>query len=52
MRSHGDDSPRRLLGRTHRLNQEVANCLQDHSVRIYSQALPPASTDERTEADV
>jgi hypothetical protein len=40
------------LGRTRRLNREVADCLQDHGVRGCSRALPPASIEERTEGDV
>ncbi len=40
------------LGRTRRLNDEVANYLEDHGVRVYSRAIPPASTSNRTESDV
>ncbi len=40
------------LGRTRRLNDEVANYLEDHGVRVYSRAIPPASMSSRTESDV
>lgn len=40
------------LARTRRLNREVAGFLQDHGIRVYSRTFPPASTEERTEAEV
>ena len=43
---------RSRLARTRRLNREVADFLQDHNVRVYSRAMPPASLEERTESEV
>lgn len=40
------------LGRTRRLNREVADFLQDHNVRVYSRAIPPGNLSERGEAEV
>ncbi len=43
---------RTRLARTRRLNREVADFLQDHNIRVYSRAMPPADFQERTESDV
>jgi len=43
---------RSRLARTLRLNQEVAAFLEDHGIRIYSRAFPPANIQERSEADI
>lgn len=40
------------LARTRQLNHQVADFLQDHGIRIYSRTFPPASLEERTEAEV